>query len=170
VCIGLSGKANVMPKIDPDQAPVNHGTGYPDPYAEPCLARRRWRLGDAAGLTDFGVNLLRLPAGAWSSQRHWHETEDEFVCVLSGEVVLIEEGGETFLRPGDFAGFKAGAPNGHHLVNRSEGEAVLLEVGTRRPGGDAAHYPDIDLTFEPGRGYVRKDGTPYPSQERRYRP
>jgi uncharacterized cupin superfamily protein len=159
-----------MPKIDPTQAPVNHGTGYPDPYAEPCLERQRWRLGDAAGLTQFGVNLLRLPAGSWSSQRHWHEGEDEFVCVLTGEVVLIEEGGETVLKPGDFAGFKAGVANGHHLVNRSDRDAVVLEVGTRKPDGDAAHYPDIDLKLEPGRGWLHNDGTAYPPQERRSRP
>jgi uncharacterized cupin superfamily protein len=159
-----------MPKIDPAQAPAAHGTLYPDPYAEPCMARERWRLGDAAGLTDFGVNLLRLGPGVWSSQRHWHEGEDEFVCVLSGEVVLIEDGGETVLKPGDFAGFKAGVPNGHHLVNRSDKDAVVLEVGSRRPEGDAVDYPDIDLRVASGRAYVRKDGTPYPLQERRYRP
>jgi uncharacterized cupin superfamily protein len=159
-----------MPKIDPTQAPAIQGSGYPDPFAEPCLSRQRWRLGEAAGLTDFGANLLLLPDGAWSSQRHWHAAEDEFICVLSGEVVLIEDEGETVLKPGDFAGFKAGVPNGHHLVNRSGKDAVILEVGSRRPAGDAVEYSDIDMKVEPGKGYTHKDGTPYPEPERRYRP
>ena len=80
-----------MPKIDIDAAPTGHGTGYPEEFAGPCKARRRWKLGDAVGLDQFGVNLLRLPAGAWSSQRHWHEGEDEFVWVLEGEVVLVDQ-------------------------------------------------------------------------------
>ncbi|HAJ04072.1 MAG TPA: transcriptional regulator, partial [Brevundimonas sp.] len=90
---------------------------------------------------------LTLPPGAWSSQRHWHEGEDEFVWVLSGEVVLVEDEGETMLRAGDCAGFKAGVKNGHKLENRSDADAVLLEVGTRKPGGDHGEYPDIDMTF-----------------------
>lgn len=159
-----------MPKIDPDNAPQAHGTGYPDPHAEPCLARKRWRLGDVVGLTDFGVNLLRLPAGAWSSQRHWHGVEDEFICILEGEVVLVEDEGETLLRAGEFAGFKAGVKNGHHLVNRSDREVVVLEVGSRRPDADYGEYPDIDMRFDAGKGFSHKDGAPYPSQGRRYRP
>lgn len=155
-----------MPKIDLDAAPTGHGTSYPDPFAEPCKPRRRWRLGDAVGLDQFGVNLLRLPAGAWSSQRHWHEGEDEFVWVLQGEVVLVEDEGETLLRAGDCAGFKAGVTNGHCLQNRSDAEVVLLEVGTRKPGGDRGEYPDIDMTFASGTFY-RKDGTPYPKHDRR---
>jgi uncharacterized cupin superfamily protein len=170
VCAARFGKANLMPKIDPSQAPSAHGTGYPDPYAEPCLSRQRWRLGDAAGLTDFGANLLRLPAGAWSSQRHWHTAEDEFICVLSGEVVLIEDEAETVLKPGDFAGFKAGVGNGHHLVNRSGADAVILEIGSRWPDRDAVDYPDIDLKAQPGEGYLHRDGTPHPDTGRRYRP
>ena len=155
-----------MPKIDIDTAPTGHGTGYPEEFAGPCKPRRRWRLGDAVGLDQFGVNLLRLPAGAWSSQRHWHEGEDEFVWVLSGEVVLVEDEGETVLRPGDCAGWKAGVPNGHVLQNRSGGEVVLLEVGTRTPGGDAGDYPDIDMQFRHG-GYFHRDGAPYPKADRR---
>ena len=150
-----------MPKIDLDAAPTRHGTGYPAPYDEPCRARRRWRLGDAAGLTQFGVNLQRLPPGGWSSQRHWHSAEDEFVFVVEGEVVLVDDGGETVLRAGDSAGFKAGDANGHHLVNRSDREAVLLEVGSRRPGVDRAEYPDADLLWSPQTGYTHRDGSPY---------
>ncbi len=104
-----------MPQIDIDSAPTGHGTGYPEEFAGPCKPRRRWRLGDAVGLDQFGVNLLRLPDGAWSSQRHWHEGEDEFVWVVSGEVVLVEGmpgevAGETVLRAADCAGFRRACP------------------------------------------------------------
>ena len=157
-----------MPKIDIDKAPTGHGTGYPEEFAAPCKPRRRWRLGDAVGLDQFGVNLLRLPAGAWSSQRHWHSAEDEFVWVVEGEVVLIEEGGETILRAGDCAGFKAGVADGHKIENRSDREAVLLEVGSRRPTDDACDYPDIDMILPKGADrYFHRDGTPYPKTPRR---
>lgn len=157
-----------MPKIDIDSAPTGHGTAYPEEFAGPCKPRRRWRLGDAAGLDQFGVNLLRLPDGAWSSQRHWHAGEDEFVWVLSGEVVLVEEDGETVLKAGDCAGFKAGVPNGHRIENRSGTEAVLLEVGTRSATTDACDYPDIDMVLPKGaEGYFHRDGTPYAKVERR---
>ena len=157
-----------MPKIDIQTAPTGHGTSYPEEFAGPCKPRRRWKLGDAAGLDQFGVNMLRLPAGAWSSQRHWHETEDEFVWVLSGEVVLIENDGETVLKAGDCAGFKAGVPNGHKIENRSDAEAVLLEVGSRNPAGDGADYPDIDMVLPQGADrYFHRDGTPYPKHDRR---
>lgn len=151
-----------MKKIVIDQAPTRHGTGYPPPHDQPCKARRRWQLGNAVGLSQFGVNLLRLPAGAWSSQRHWHLTEDEFVYVLEGEVVLVTDAGEEKLGPGDCTGFKAGVKDGHHLQNRSDKEAVLLEVGSRNPTGDAVAYPDIDLDLPAGVKIFRhKDGTPY---------
>ena len=157
-----------MPKIDIDNAPTGHGTGYPEGFAAPCKPRRRWRLGDAVGLDQFGVNLLRLPAGAWSSQRHWHRAEDEFVWVVEGEVVLIEDDGETVLVAGDCAGFKAGVPNGHKIENRSGREAVLLEVGSRRPTEDACDYPDIDMILPKGADrYFHRDGTPYPKTPRR---
>ena len=151
-----------MPKIDLNTAPVTRGTRYPPPFDVPCRERLRLRLGDAAGLTQFGVNLLTLTPGTWSSQRHWHTVEDEFVYVVSGEVVLITDEGETSLRAGDCAGFKAGVKNGHQLQNRSGGNAVVLEIGTRQPADDEASYPDIDLHALKGRaGYAHRDGQPY---------
>jgi uncharacterized cupin superfamily protein len=148
-------------RIDLNALPVSTGSGYPVPFDAPCAARARQRLGDAAGLTDFGVNLLRLPAGAWSSQRHWHSAEDEFVYVLEGEVVLVTDSGEEILRAGDCAGFKAGLRDGHHLQNRSAREVVVLEIGSRKVADDEGEYPDIDLRFLKGdAGYARKDGTP----------
>jgi uncharacterized cupin superfamily protein len=159
-----------MPKIDIENAPTRFGTGYPPPFDEPCRERKRWKLGDAAGLTQFGVNLLRLPPGAWSSQRHWHHGEDEFVWVLEGEGVLVTDAGEQALRPGDCAGFKAGVADGHHIQNRSDRELVLLEVGTRSPAVDGCDYPDIDLVIAPGSsGYSHRDGAPYPTAHRRSR-
>jgi uncharacterized cupin superfamily protein len=160
-----------MPKrIDPDNLSERAGTFYPPPYDKPCRARYRRALGDAAGLTQFGVNLLRLPPGVWSSQRHWHTSEDEFVYVLQGEVVMVTDVGEEILRPGDCAGFKAGDQNGHHLQNRSQSDVLLLEVGARLDATDGAFYPDIDLVFAPGGApalYTRKDGTPYADIKRR---
>jgi uncharacterized cupin superfamily protein len=157
-------------KIDQDSAPTRFGTGYPPPFDAPCLGRKRWKLGDAAGLTQFGVNLLRLPPGQWSSQRHWHTAEDEFLFVLEGEVVLVTDAGEEVLRAGDCAGFKAGEPDGHHVQNRSGAEAVLLEMGSRRPAEDGAEYSDIDLRVRAGtRDYSHKDGTPYPDETKRTR-
>jgi uncharacterized cupin superfamily protein len=151
-------------RIDLQGIPVVTGSGYPTPFDLPCLARSRQRLGNAAGLTDFGVNLLRLPPGTWSSQRHWHEAEDEFVFVVEGEVVLITDSGEEILRPGDSAGFKAAIKDGHHLQNRSSADAILLEVGSRKPE-DAGEYSDIDMRFSRGdEGFTRKDGTPYPGR------
>lgn len=148
-----------MGKIDLQQAPTRSGTTYPPPYDAPCLRRTRWRLGMAAGLTQFGVNKLVLLPGQWSSQRHWHHKSDEFVYVLEGEVVLVSDAGEEILRAGDCAGWKAGETNGHHLQNRSQRDAVVLEVGSSLPD-DIAEYPDIDLRALP-EGYVHKDGTPY---------
>src|SRR5260370_25009452 len=116
----------------------------PPPFDLPCRARQRTKLGDAAGLSQFGVSLLRLPPGAWSSQRHWHTGSDEFIYVLSGEVVLVTDGGEEVLRAGESAGFPAQDPNGHCLQNRSDRDAQLLEIGTRVPG-DTGYYSDIDM-------------------------
>ncbi|MBR0646170.1 cupin domain-containing protein [Plastoroseomonas hellenica] len=159
-------------KIDIASLVPNIGTFYPPPHDEACLSRERRKLGDAAGLTQFGVNLLRLPPGAWSSQRHWQTASDEFVYVLSGEVTLVTDAGAELLGPGDAAGFKAGDPDGHCLQNRSDRDALVLEVGTRLPD-DGAHYSDIDMVAPPGGKpamYTRRDGTPYPDQGRRSKP
>src|SRR5262249_25895270 len=129
--------------------------------------RQRIRLGNAAGLAQFGVNLLRLPPGAWSAQRHWHVGEDEFIYVLSGEGVLVTDAGDEVLHAGDCAGFKAGGENGQCLQNRSHAEATVLEVGSRAAGGDTVYYPECDLVAVPGGSYTKRDGTPYPKQERR---
>ena len=143
------------------------GSRYPPPYDQPCIDRLRRCLGDAAGLTHFGVNLTRLAAGAWSSQRHWHSAEDEFMYVVQGELVLITDEGEETLRPGDCAGFKAGIPNGHHLQNRTTADALFLEVGSRRPEEDEVTYPDIDLRALKGRaGYSHANGEIYPPRGR----
>jgi uncharacterized cupin superfamily protein len=152
-------------KVDFNSVPVVTGSRYPAPFDAPCAARTRQRLGDAAGLTDFGVNMLRLPPGVWSSQRHWHTAEDEFLYVLEGEVVLVTGAGEQILKAGDCAGFKAGVADGHHLQNRSQREAVMLEVGSRKAADDEVDYPDIDLRFLKGRGgFSHKDGKPYPKR------
>ena len=155
-------------RIDSAAATPITGTTYPPPFDAPCRRRSRRRLGDLAGLTQFGVNLLVLPPGAWSSQRHWHTRSDEFVYVLEGEVTLVTDAGEEVLRAGDAAGFKSGDENGHCLQNRSAAEARVLEVGTRI-GGDAAYYPDIDMVAPAGgkpARYTRRDGTPYPDSRR----
>ena len=159
-----------MPKrIDVAKLTPIVGTTYPPPFDQPCRVRERTRLGDAAGLTQYGVNLLRLPPGAWSSQRHWHTGGDEFVYVLSGEVVLVTDAGEETLRAGDAAGFKAGDSNGHCLQNRSGADTRILEIGTRLTD-ETAYYSDIDMVAPPGgkpTPYIRRDGTPYPDLGRR---
>lgn len=152
-----------MPKIDIDSLSSDSATGYPEPFRQIVLGRSRKRLGNAAGLTQFGVNLTTLKPGAASAQRHWHAAEDEFVYMLAGEVVLCEDGGEVVLRPGDAAGFKAGVANGHCLVNRSDHDAVYLEIGTRAVS-ERAEYPDIDMRMErdeKGARYLHKSGEPY---------
>jgi uncharacterized cupin superfamily protein len=155
-----------MPKrIDLKAVPVHRGSAYPVPFDLPCAARARQRLGEAAGLTDFGVNLMRLQPGSWSSQRHWHSAEDEFVFIVQGEVVLVTDSGEETLRAGDSAGFKAGVKDGHHLQNRSQQDAVILEIGSRNPE-DEGEYSDIDMRFTRHRAaeFTHKDGTPYPKR------
>ena len=148
-----------MPKIDLATVSSRRGSAYPAPHDAPCADRLRHMLGDAGNLAAFGVNLMQLPPGSWSSQRHWHSHEDEFVYILSGEVVLIEDGGEQVMVAGDCAAFPAGSGNGHHLVNRSEALATFLEVGPR-DNRDCTTYSDIDMMTGEGGAYVRKDGNP----------
>jgi len=150
-----------MPKIDIAAVPKHMGSGYPPPFDKPCADRVRQRLGNAGGLHDFGVNLMHLPPGNWSSQRHWHSHEDEFVYVLEGEVTLIEDDGETLLSAGDCAAFAKGTGIGHHMINRANTTAVYLEVGSRQPA-DLTTCSDIDMMSANADGrFVRKDGTPY---------
>jgi uncharacterized cupin superfamily protein len=150
-----------MPKIDIDAVPVRRGSGYPPPFDVPCAARTRRRLGNAGRLSDFGVNLMTLPPGGWSSQRHWHSHEDEFIYVLEGELTLIEDGGESVLVAGDCAAFPKGSGNGHHLANKSSATAVYLEVGSRNPL-DLTTCSDIDMMSANSDGrFVHKDGRPY---------
>ena len=127
------------------------GTGYPPPLDAPVKARSKRLLGDAFGLTQFGVNLTTIPPGCWSAQRHWHASEDEFVYIVSGTLILVDDAGEHPLGPGMCAGFKAGAANGHHLVNRSGEPATYIEIGTRVPS-DRVTYPDVDLKAEKDAG------------------
>jgi uncharacterized cupin superfamily protein len=150
-----------MPKIDIENAPARTGARYPEPYRSRVGALVRRQLGDAAGLTQFGVNLSTLEPGCVSAVRHWHENEDELVYVISGEVVLAEDGGETVPRPGDAAGFRSGVAKGHHLVNRSGQPATFLEIGSRFTD-ERAHYPDDDLAYRKEAGairFTRKDGS-----------
>ena len=150
-----------MPKIDIKSVPTRKGSSYPAPFHEVAGERVRQRLGDAGGLSDFGVNLMQLPPGAWSSQRHWHSEEEEFVWVVSGEVVLVTDKGEEILRAGDCAAFPKNVPDGHVLINRSKAAAVVLEVGTRA-ADDVCTYSDIDMKVSDKTGYTHKDGKPYP--------
>jgi uncharacterized cupin superfamily protein len=151
------------PAIDPATVPAKRGSDYPPPFDQLVATRERRRLGDALGLRNFGVNLLRLPPGCASSQRHWHTRQDEFVYVLAGEAVLVTDGGEQTLRAGMAAGFPADTGDGHHLINRSDRDALLLEVGDRTEG-DEVDYSDIDMMIRWVDGeerFVRKDGTAY---------
>ena len=157
-----------MPKIDIDSLPIDTRTGYPEPFRRAVVGRERKRLGNAVGLDQFGVNLSRLKPGAASSQRHWHVHEDELVYVLEGELILVEDGGETVLRPGDAAGWKAGVANGHCLINRTDRDAVYLEIGSRALN-EFVDYPDIDMRLERiGRDarFLHKSGDPYHGSER----
>jgi uncharacterized cupin superfamily protein len=149
-----------MKKIDIPSVPFESGGTYPPPFDEPCIAQSCQRLARYAGLTQFGVNVTVIEAGAWSSQRHWHSHEDEFVWVLDGELTLVTDAGEETLRAGDCAAFMSGDPDGHHLVNKSSRPARVLEIGTSNPQ-DRCTYSDIDMIAD-HMGYTYRDGTPYP--------
>ena len=152
-----------MPKLDIAKAQVRTGSAYPAQFKKSVEGREKTVLGDLAGLTQFGVNRTKLPPGVASSLRHWHEQEDEFIYVLEGELTLVEDGGEVLLKAGDAAGWKAGAANGHMLVNKSSRDAVYLEIGSRSPR-ERAHYPDYDLVYtrdENGTRVTHRNGEPY---------
>ncbi|WP_114859955.1 cupin domain-containing protein [Azospirillum brasilense] len=150
------------PVLDPAAVGAKLGaTGYPEPFRAAVAGRLRKRLGNPLGITNFGVNLTRLEPGAASALRHWHTRQDEFVYVLDGELTLVTDAGETVLRPGMCAGFPAGKPDGHQLVNRSEAPATYLEVGDRS-AGDEVHYPDEDLRYDSATDlFAHRDGTPW---------
>ncbi len=149
-----------MPKLDLESIAQTHRTGYPPPFDAGVAGRWYRRIGEAAGFADFGASHVVLEPGALSSQRHWHQEEDEMVVMLSGEAVLCEEDGRETMKPGDIAIFPKGAPNGHHLVNESDAPCSFVAIG--RTPESMAHYPDIDLAWN-GRAkiFTRKDGTPY---------
>ncbi|WP_380880117.1 cupin domain-containing protein [Sphingomonas sp. DBB INV C78] len=149
-----------MPKLDLEEFPLTNRTGYPEPFARAVEGRWYRRLGPDSGLEDFGVTHVTLAPGAWSSQRHWHEDEDEFVVILSGEAVLIEEGSRVLMQAGDCASFPKGAANGHCLINESDAPCVLIAIG--RKSASDCHYPDVDLRVDgPSQTFTRKDRTPY---------
>jgi len=154
-----------MPIINLEDVPEISGTTYPAPYDTPCIARRKKAIGDVGGLTQFGAHIITLPPGSWSSQRHWHSTEDEFIMVLEGCPTFIDDNGETELVPGNITTHPAGDGNGHHMQNRTEKDVKFLIIGTRNPEADSGHHPDIDLAI-PANGtsdrvFTRKDGSPY---------
>jgi len=149
-----------MPKVELGQVPPVSSTGYPPELAKAVAGRLVQRLTKPLELTDFGVNIVTLLPGAWSSQRHWHEAEDEFLIMLEGEAALVEDEGETLLKAGDCAVFLKNIPNGHHLINRSGAPAKFLVVGAKGVKGNC-HYPDVDLAVGPSMNYTHKDGTPW---------
>ncbi len=151
------------PAFDPKELPETSSTGYPEPYKSRVAGRHRRRLGDHAGLKNFGVNLTRLDPGAESSMRHWHEKQDEFIYVIEGEITLVTDAGRQKLLPGMAAGFPAGKADGHQLVNETKKPVLYLEIGDRTPG-DRASYSDVDLAARTVDGkfvFTRKDGTPF---------
>ena len=149
-----------MPKLDLDAIPPTNATGYPAPYDAEVDCRWYRRLAPVAGLTRMGASHVVLKPGAWSSQRHWHSAQDELVVMLEGEAVLVEDGGESIVRPGDVLAWPAGERNGHHLQNRSDADCVFVSIGAGPKDEDSGEYPDIDMVFD-AEGYARRDGTRY---------
>jgi uncharacterized cupin superfamily protein len=150
-----------FPAIDPNEVPEQASSNYPEPYKSRVSGRHRRRLGDAAGLKNFGVNLVRLDPGSESSMRHWHEKQDEFIYVVEGEVTLVTDAGRQKLRKGMAAGFAAGRADGHQLVNDTGAPAVYLEIGDRTPD-DSASYSDVDMAVRMVEGkwvFTKKDGS-----------
>ncbi len=152
-----------MPKLDLDAIPQTNATGYPAPFDAAVQGRWYRRLAPATGLTQFTASHVVLKPGAWSSQRHWHDGEDEMVIMLAGEAVLVEDDGRTIMQAGDVAVWPKGSTNGHHLVNESGADCVFVALGGGKQYDSGGGYSDIDMRFTPD-GYVRKDGTPYPAR------
>lgn len=152
-----------MPKLDLDAIQQTNATGYPAPYDAPVQGRWYRRLAPPTGLSDFAASHVVLKPGAWSSQRHWHNGEDEMLVMISGEAVLIEDDGRHPMRPGDIAVWPKGSTNGHHLVNESDADCVFVALGGGKKYDTGGGYSDIDMLFGPD-GYFHKDGTPYPTK------
>ena len=152
-----------MPKLDLDAIPRTNATGYPAPFDAEVEGRWYRRLAPVSGLTRMGASHVVLKPGAWSSQRHWHREEDELVVMLSGEAVLVEDGGESVVRAGDVLAWAAGQENGHHLQNRSNTECVFVAISAGSKADDSGEYPDIDMVFDAD-GYAHKDGSRYPAK------
>jgi uncharacterized cupin superfamily protein len=152
----------MMPKIDLDAIPQTNATGYPPPFNAAMAGRHYRRLAPTGGLTAMGASHVVLKPGGWSSQRHWHDDEDEMLVLLTGEAVLIEDAGRTVLKPGDVCAWPMGSTNGHHLINESDADCSFIAIGAGNTKGSGA-YSDIDMKFD-GDGYFRKDGTPYPAK------
>ena len=148
-----------MPKVDLESIEQTNRTGYPPPFNQDVAGRWYRRLAPATGLTDFAASHVTLKPGAWSSQRHWHDGEDEFLVMLSGEAVLVEDEGRTILRPGDIAAWPKGTGNGHHLINEGDNDCIFVVVGGGENSGGG--YSDIDMLFTADNRYVHKDGSPY---------
>ena len=149
-----------MPKVDLEAIPQTNATGYPPIYAD--VVQKRWyrRLAPASGIEDFGASHVVLEPGAWSSQRHWHEGEDELVVMIAGEAILVDETGETIMRAGDVAAFPKNDGNGHVLQNRSQEQCIYVAIG--RPSATDCHYPDIDMHLSAEVGQQRrKDGSEF---------
>jgi uncharacterized cupin superfamily protein len=154
-------KSSKPSTLDPKTVVGRRGTVYPDKFKPLVAGREKRSLGNALGLTNFGVNLVKLEPGAQSALRHWHSQQDEFVWILEGEITLVTDAGAETLRPGTCAGFPKGKADGHHLVNRSGADAWYLEVGDRS-AGDAVVYPDDDLSalLVASYKFVKGDGSP----------
>lgn len=148
-----------MPKLDLDQIPQTNATGYPPEYADKVQGRWYRRLAPASDLTDFGASHVVLQPGAWSSQRHWHEGEDELIVMISGQAVLVDDHGRTPMHTGDIAAFPKNDGNGHVLINESAEPCVFVAIG--RPSATDCHYPDIDMHLFDGSGFRRKDGNAF---------
>jgi uncharacterized cupin superfamily protein len=152
-----------MPKVDLDAIAPSNATGYPDPFHKQVEGRWWKRIAPVAGLTHLGASHVRLDSGAWSSQRHWHDDEDELLVMLTGRAVLIEDDGERELGPGDVAAWPKGVRNGHHLVNRSDEPCTFIAIsaGPHGTGG----YSDIDMLWTADGRFTHRDSTDYPKRD-----